>query len=283
MNRYTFISLMALLAFVVALPVYALMEPGRMVRAKIELREQYIEDGSRLYLRYCAACHGVAGEGIGVMPALDHPALASADEEALYRTIARAAHASTMAAWHVNEGGVLNDYQIGELVTVIQFADWKWVEQIADKTDYQLPQEPVAENGFAYMETEDEDDPHRCVSCHEEPEVHVGRFGINCARCHSSVAWTPAFLTKHNFALDHGGDGDVECQVCHVENYFTNTCYECHDHQPDEMEVVHLAEDLEVYDNCVECHPTGAAGEAELLMNAEDEPGVTELSLTSSK
>jgi len=56
MNRYTFVSLIALLAFVIALPFYALREPGRMVRAKIELREQYMEDGSRVYIKYCAPC-----------------------------------------------------------------------------------------------------------------------------------------------------------------------------------------------------------------------------------
>ena len=205
MNKYNFLSLLALLAFVIILPIYALNEPGRMVRSKIELRQEYMEDGSRVYLRYCAACHGVEGEGLGVMPPLNHPALAEANVSALYTTIARAAHGSSMAAWHISEGGVLNDYQIEELITVIQYADWMWVKQVADETGYELPDEPVAEMGLAYMESEDEEDPHRCIACHEEPEVHIGRFGINCARCHSSVAWVPAYLAKHNFAIDHGG------------------------------------------------------------------------------
>ena len=283
LNKYNLISLLALLAFVIAVPVYAMMEPGRMLRSKMMLRQEYMEDGSRVYLKYCANCHGVTGEGLGIIPALDHPALAEADSEALYKTIARAAHGSTMAAWHVSEGGVLNDYQIGELITVIQYADWKWVEQIATEMNYELPPEPVAAMELIYLETEEEQDPHRCVACHEEPEVHLGRFGINCARCHSSVAWTPAYLTKHNFALDHGGEGEVECQVCHVENYFTNSCYECHDHQPDEMETVHLAENLVEYDDCIACHPTGVAGEAAQLMDEQDQQASLELSLQSIK
>ena len=82
MNKHNFISLLALLAFVIILPVYAMMEPGRMLRAKMELRQEYMEDGSRVYLRYCAACHGVEGEGLGVMPPLNHPALVEADESA---------------------------------------------------------------------------------------------------------------------------------------------------------------------------------------------------------
>ena len=43
------------------------------------------------------------------------------------------------------------------------------------------------------------DDPHQCLDCHEEPDIHAELFGINCARCHNTATWKPAVLTKHVF------------------------------------------------------------------------------------
>jgi hypothetical protein len=34
--------------------------------------------------------------------------------------------------------------------------------------------------------------PSTCISCHAEPDVHAGRFGADCASCHTTAAWTPA-------------------------------------------------------------------------------------------
>jgi mono/diheme cytochrome c family protein len=270
MNRYSLISLFALLAFVIALPVYAWMEPGRLQQSQASLRQAYLEEGAVLYLEYCALCHGPAGEGVGITPALNHPALAEAHPEFLFRTIARASHGTTMAAWHIEEGGALNNYQIDELVSFIRFADWQQVNQLAAERGFTLPPETAAELGLAFMEYEHEDDPHRCVACHEEPEVHIGRFGLNCARCHSAAAWTPAVLTRHNFLLDHGGEGKVECETCHADNYYTHTCYSCHDHTPEQMEQVHLKDEgIAEYSSCIECHPTGEPDEARKFMEGQ--------------
>ena len=265
MNRIDLISLLALIVIVAMLPVYAVSEPLRLQNAQENLRQATLKEGALNYGRLCATCHGLAGEGQGVMPALNHPALAEANSETLFRTIARAAHGTGMAAWHTSEGGVLNDYQIGQLVTLIQHADWQVVKTTALENGLGQVEPPAAEMGEAFMWMEDSDDPHRCVACHEEPEVHQERFGPNCARCHSSIAWTPAVLTKHTFLLDHGGEGNLECQTCHVENYFTHSCYACHDHQPDEMQVVHQQESIVEFSNCIDCHPTGRSGEADQL------------------
>jgi mono/diheme cytochrome c family protein len=276
MNRYNLISLIALLAFVVTLPVYAWLEPGRMQLSQTSLRQQYLEEGAVLYLEYCALCHGPAGEGIGITPALDHPALAEAHPEFLFRTIARASHGTTMAAWHIEEGGVLNDYQIDELVSFIRFADWQQVNQLAAARGFTPPPETAAETGLAFMEHELEDDPHRCAACHEEPEVHIGRFGLNCARCHSATAWTPAVLTRHNFLLNHGQEENLTCESCHAENYYTHSCYTCHDHTPEQMEQVHFKDEgIAEYNNCIECHPTGEPDEARKLMEGQPEHKTT--------
>ncbi len=75
------------------------------------------------------------------MPALNHPALSEANSDALFRTIARAAHGTGMAAWHKSEGGVLNEYQINQLVLLIQKADWQRVDQVALENN--LGEKPV--------------------------------------------------------------------------------------------------------------------------------------------
>ena len=173
---------------------------------------------------------------------------------------------------------MLNDYQIGQLVILIQNGDWNTVRRIASESGFEQPAEPIAAEGDAYLMTENQDDPHRCVACHEDPKIHKDKFGLNCARCHSSVAWTPALLTKHVFALDHGGQGDVDCTVCHAENYYSHDCYACHDHTIDQMEEVHLAEKIVTYDQCITCHPTGAPDEARRMMNDGLLQGITDAS-----
>ncbi len=269
MNRYDVLSLIILVVFVISVPVYAMNEPLRMQAAQEGLRMQALDEASINYGKLCSSCHGLAGQGLGVIPPLDNAAFAEANAAELFNTIARAAHGTGMAAWHMSEGGVLNDYQIEQLVTLIQHADWQAVKQVG--LDLGLGEKTITadEMGEAYMALENSDDPHRCAACHEEPAVHIGEFGLNCARCHNSVAWAPAVLTKHTFYLDHGGEGQLECDTCHVDNYIENSCYTCHDHQPEDMQVVHEKEKIAEYQDCVACHPTGQSGEAKKMMNGK--------------
>lgn len=270
MNRPLWISLAALLLLVFALPAYALLETNRMRKAEINLQEQLMVEGMDIYIQNCASCHGANGAGIGMLPPLNNPALAEAKTDMLFNSIARASHGTAMAAWHVNEGGILNDYQLKEIVTVIQHADWQEVENIAYKKGFSAPLAPAIENGKAYLESEVEEDPHQCFACHEEPALHAGSFGTNCARCHNAVTWKPAVLTKHTFLLDHGGQGDVDCKTCHPTNYVEYDCYSCHEnHQASEIEDVHLAEGISAYDDCADCHQTGISGEAGMLRDAQ--------------
>jgi len=265
MNKYNLINLIALLMMVVALPVYALLEPARMVQAQAELRRELVLYAAEAYLDICAACHGAAGEGVGAMPALNNPGLAKADHDLLYETIARAPHGTKMAAWHIEEGGILNDYQVESLVTLILDADWVQVGELAAANEFVLPKLAAPQVEIADLEGGMGLDPHECVACHEEPTVHVDQFGINCGRCHTLQAWRPALLVRHTFLLDHGGDGPVACQTCHTHTYAENTCYECHDHDPEQMQEVHAEEAILEFENCAECHPTGLEGEAERL------------------
>lgn len=271
MDKTKIVSLIALFVLVIALPVYGFMEQARMQQAKAALDDQYMMEGIEIYVQNCAGCHGNAGEGVGMIPGLNREALIEARSDLLFKSIARATHGKAMASWHIDEGGILSDYQLNEVVTMIQKADWIMVAQVAAVRGTSQQFLAEGEGGVAYMSVEDLDDPHHCASCHEEPEIHADLFGINCARCHSATAWKPAVLTSHIFLLDHGGEGEVSCQTCHPAKYGVYDCYACHDnHQYEEMKEVHLAEEIKEFANCATCHPTGVEGEARQLM--EDQP-----------
>jgi hypothetical protein len=111
-----------------------------------------------------------------------------------------------------------------------------------------------------------------CIDCHEDPEIHDGKFGRDCSRCHTAVAWTPAYLIRHNFYLDHGSDQNHDCETCHLANYTDQTCYNCHEHTQTNMQEVHLAEHISEYQECAQCHPTGISGEAARLLELDGIP-----------
>ena len=112
--------------------------------------------------------------------------------------------------------------------------------------------------------------PQACAACHDQPDVHNEAFGQDCFRCHAVTAWLPAELRYHTFPLDHGSDGQQECQVCHAISYTDYPCYACHDIA--ETKATHAEErGLQAYENCLECHPTGQVSEAnELQANNPD-------------
>jgi mono/diheme cytochrome c family protein len=264
MNRFYAIGLLALLIVIAALPVYALYESARMEDVQARLQQQFVTEGVDLYVENCATCHGTAGEGVGAMPPLNVPGLTGADRDLFYEIIAHSPHGTAMNAWHVDEGGKFNSYQVEGLVTFITDADWARANALADVKGIAVPTPATPDKDLATMEATGEN-PHECRACHEEPDVHAERFGLDCSRCHTLEAWQPALLVRHTFLLDHGGEGEIACQTCHTHTYSEHTCYECHEHDIDQIRTVHVAEEIDDFDYCAECHPTGREGEAAFL------------------
>jgi hypothetical protein len=95
----------------------------------------------------------------------------------------------------------------------------------------------------------------QCQSCHNPPtdKLHRGASG-SCKQCHSQTAWKPAtFDHDKSFVLDR--DHNVECATCHVKNdYGRYTCYSCHEHTPERVQLQHREEGIRNLDNCVRCH-----------------------------
>lgn len=82
-----------------------------------------------------------------------------------------------------------------------------------------------------------------CVACHAEPTVHLGKFGVACAGCHTTTTWKGAVVNLNdktalaNFNHDTTGfkltgkHRDVQCATCHKNNVFSGTaksCVACH-------------------------------------------------------
>lgn len=71
-----------------------------------------------------------------------------------------------------------------------------------------------------------------CYSCHRNDESHEGRFGFDCAQCHTTQSWTPATFDHDLAAFKLEGEHrDVACDSCHVNGQFKGTpmdCYTCH-------------------------------------------------------
>jgi hypothetical protein len=98
--------------------------------------------------------------------------------------------------------------------------------------------------------------PTTCVSCHAEPQAHLGQFGTDCAACHVTSDWKNVVFT-HSFPLNHGDRGQIPCATCHTnpppQQYTTYTCYSCHSQASVASEHRRIAD----FSNCVRCHADG--------------------------
>jgi mono/diheme cytochrome c family protein len=118
------LGLLGTAIIVFALALYIASEPDRIVQAQGQILNTQLEDAMTLYAENCAVCHGLNGEGIGATPPLNAPGLQSMPYDEIYKTIARGRFETSMPAWSKKDGGPLSDYQIGELVALIESGDW---------------------------------------------------------------------------------------------------------------------------------------------------------------
>jgi len=118
------IGIFATLCLSLVVFIYAAQEPLRIALAQEAQMYADLDDAMTLYAENCVVCHGLSGEGIGSTPALNNIAIRSYDYDALYKIVERGLYSTAMPAWSLNDGGPLSEYQINELVTLIQFGNW---------------------------------------------------------------------------------------------------------------------------------------------------------------
>ena len=128
LSSRTFELLMGMLAtamLVAGVSLYALNEPGRLQEAQARQLSVDLDGAMSIYAQNCAVCHGAAGDGIGATPPLNTVALQEMDAKALTKIISRGLYGSAMAAWSLEDGGPLSDYQISQVVSLIHAGDWE--------------------------------------------------------------------------------------------------------------------------------------------------------------
>jgi len=181
-----------LLAIVLALPIYWLLEPGRQAGASRGFEETSISRGEELY-ESCSGCHGAnlaggvatqvvavpnpeGGEPFSVRVNYEVPALntefkrfdteiTAPLESTEVRQIITFGRAPVMPAWGVEGGGPLNEQEVQELL------DYIWSEQITDEE---------AQTDATEAFDEAKADPDNAAK--SDGQI---LFELNCARCHT--------------------------------------------------------------------------------------------------
>lgn len=171
-------GILATLVIVIALPVYALTESGQQEQLLEDYHLTAVVSATDLYAENCTVCHGASGEGIAGNPPLNSDAVRMMSENDLFKVISRGRDNTLMAAWAVDEGGVFSNFQINDLVTLVQSVNWEYVE--ARVTELGLTPPQVVE-----MEITDE----MLATLEELPDGAALSSGLlvyaeNCAACH---------------------------------------------------------------------------------------------------
>jgi hypothetical protein len=246
-----------------------------------ELDAPYVEQHLADFGPGCLACHdGLDAYG----DAFDHDALAFALQGRHETTKCSACHAGARsptelraapaACYDCHAADDAHEGRFGQECAACHTAeDWQEATFDHDLTDFPLTGAHAQVDctgchaGEVFQRT-----PAACIDCHAEPEYHAGLFGADCAACHNTAAWAPAgYDEPHPFPIDHGGEGRSPCRQCHPQDLQAYTCYECHEHDPSEIERKHLEEGIRDFQDCVECHPSGQEDEGEGEGGGEDE------------
>ena len=122
------IGFLSTLAMAFIFPAYLLLEPSNQELLAQGFQDRAIEVATLTYAENCALCHGPSGQGIANIPALNAEGLQGMETGDLFKIIERGIDNTQMAAWGVDEGGVLSIGEINDLIMLIQHGDWERVE-----------------------------------------------------------------------------------------------------------------------------------------------------------
>ena len=174
------VGLLATQFIVLGLGYYMLNEPARIIKSQTQIQQIQLDDAMTLYAQNCSVCHGLSGEGIGSIPPLNNPALQTMAYDDLTKTIARGRFNTAMPAWSKEDGGPLSDYQVSELVGLVQSGDWN------------ATQDRVVNLGLApLVPFTTEPDPALFAEVANLPDgvtlqTAITIFATNCVACHGA-------------------------------------------------------------------------------------------------
>ena len=153
-------------------------ESGRQAAAAESLQAAMVAEGTDLYAQNCVACHGPNGEGIAAYPPLTNTT--AMDAQVIFNTVERGRYNTAMAAFGVEEGGILTGMQIESIVVMLQADTWDTVvTRVAElgKTPPQIAVAEIPAEAFALVE-----------SRHDGAILSAGLtvYAENCVACHGA-------------------------------------------------------------------------------------------------
>ncbi len=174
------IGLLATLVILAIIPIYSMIEPEQQAQQLESFYTDAVVTSTDIYAENCAVCHGAAGEGIGDTPPLNSEGLRAMSENELIKVISRGRDNTIMAAWAVEEGGILSAAQIGDMVIFIQQANWEYVDARVNElgmTPPEVIEMEVSEEMLASLASLDGGDTL---------SLGLTTYAENCAACHGS-------------------------------------------------------------------------------------------------
>jgi hypothetical protein len=137
-----------------------------------------------------------------------------------------------------------------------------------DATDFPLRgRHRKVDCGLCHADTNYQETPSDCISCHRLDDAHRGRFGSRCGDCHSPAAWKESRF-DHDRMTDFplvGRHRQARCESCHVGGIharkLSSGCVSCH-----------AADDVHRERNgtrCESCHSARGWGSASFDHDAE--------------
>ena len=171
---------LATLVILLVIPVYSWIEPTHQENLLKDFYTDAVITSTEIYAQNCAVCHGAAGEGIGDTPPLNSEGLRSMPESELVKVITRGRDNTIMAAWAVEEGGILSSSQINDMVVFIQQANWDYVDARISELGLTPPEVikmEVSEEMLASVAS---------LPGGETLSLGLTTYAENCAACHGA-------------------------------------------------------------------------------------------------
>jgi mono/diheme cytochrome c family protein len=126
------------------------------------------------------------------------------DYQTLFKTIERGRYGTAMAAWGVNEGGVLNDQQIEQLIALIQHRDWASTARTVDALGLNPPTVLAVEIPTAALNN------LSSLAHGQLLAAALPLYAANCVGCHGAAGEGTAIAPALNDATLRSRRSDAE-------------------------------------------------------------------------